>query len=102
MMKRDTFELIQTLEGSIEPYAETYVDEKHLANLKEWCELHERITDEIIRCANMGSLRCYWSAKDIIDYAREYLRTMSNDLDDYIEAWNIEESAKETDDENYF
>ena len=29
MMKRDTFELIQALEGSIEPYAETHVDEKH-------------------------------------------------------------------------
>ena len=48
-MKRDTFELIQALEGSIEPYAETHVDEKHLANLKEWCELHERITDEIAK-----------------------------------------------------
>ena len=102
MMKRDTFELIQVLEGSIEPYAETHVDEKHLKNLKEWCELHERITDEIIRCANMSNLRCYWSAKDIIDYARGYLRTTSDNLDDYIQEWNIEESAKETEDDNCF
>ena len=50
-MKRDTFELIQALEGSIEPYAETHVDEKHLANLKEWCELlaHEYTLGKLYR-----------------------------------------------------
>ena len=72
-MKRDTFELIQALEGSIEPYAETHVDEKHLANLKEWCELHERITDEI--------------AKRIASYGPEYVQVSlegSKKTNDYI------------------
>ena len=102
MMKRDTFELIQALEGSIEPYAETHVDEKHLANLKEWCELHERITDEIAKVANTSNLRCYYSAREIIDYAREHLRNIDQYLGDYINNWNYDELAEEPDEENYF
>lgn len=102
MMKRDTFELIQALEGSIEPYAETHVDEKHLANLKEWCELHERITDEIAKVANTSNLRCYYSAREIIDYAREHLRNIDQCLGDYISNWNYDELAEEPDGENYF
>lgn len=90
-MKRDTFELVQALEGSIEPYAETHADEKHLAKLKEWCELHERITDEIVKAANASSLRCYYSAKEIIDYARQHLKEVNDYLDEYIKMWDIEE-----------
>ena len=101
-MKRDTFELIQALEGSIEPYAETHADEKHLANLKEWCELHERITDEIAKVANTSSLRCYYSAREIIDYAREHLRNIDQYLGDYINNWNYDELTEEPDKENYF
>jgi hypothetical protein len=101
-MKRDTFELIQALEGYIEPYAETHVDEKHLANLKEWCELHERITDEIAKVANTSSLRCYYSSKEIIDYAREHLRNIDQYLGDYINNWNYDELSEETDEENCF
>ena len=101
-MKRDTFELIQALEGSIEPYAETRVDEKHLTNLKEWCELHERITDEIAKVANTNNLRCYYSAREIIDYAREHLRNIDQYLGDYINNWNYDELAEEPDGENYF
>lgn len=101
-MKRDTFELIQALEGSIEPYTETHVDEKHLANLKEWCELHERITDEIAKVASTSNLRCYYSAREIIDYAREHLRNIDQHLGDYINNWNYDELAEEPDGENYF
>lgn len=102
MMKRDTFELIKALEGSIEPYAETHVDEKHLVNLKEWCELHERITDEIAKVANTSNLRCYYSAREIIDYAREHLRNIDQYLGDYINNWNYDNLAEEPDGENYF
>lgn len=102
MMKRDTFELIQALEGSIEPCAETHVDEKHLANLKEWCELHNRITDEIAKVANTSNLRCYYSAREIIDYAREHLRNIDQYLGDYINNWNYDELAEEPDGESYF
>ncbi len=101
-MKRDTFELIQALEGSIEPYAETHVDEKHLANLKEWCELHERITDEIAKVANTSNLRCYYSAREIIDYASEHLRNIDQYLGVYINNWNYDELAEEPEGENYF
>ena len=90
-MKRDTFELIQALEEPIEPYAETHADEKHLANLKEWCELHERIIDEIVKAANASSLRCYYSAKEIIDYARQHLKEVNDYLGEYIKMWDIEE-----------
>ena len=94
-MKRDTFELVQALEGSIEPYAETHADEKHLANLKEWCELHERITDEIVKAANASNLRCYYSAKEIIDYARRHLKEVNDYLGEYIKMWDIEEGFEE-------
>lgn len=101
-MKRDTFELIQKLEGNIEPCAETNIDNEHLANLKEWCELHERIIDEIISCADDEDLREYYSAEKIISYARSYLRDVQDKLDDYISEWNIKESAKEAEDNYYF
>ena len=101
-MKRDTFELIQKLEGNIEPCAETNIDNEHLANLKEWCELHERITDEIAKVANISNLRCYYSAREIIDYAREHLRNIDQYLGDYINNWNYDELAEEPDRENYF
>ena len=91
-MKRDTFELIQKLEGNIEPCAETNIDNDHLSNLKEWCELHERITDEIVKAANASSLRCYYSAKEIIDYARQHLKEVNDYLGEYIKMWDIEES----------
>lgn len=71
-MKRDTFELIQALEGLIEPYAETHIDEKHLQNLKEWCDIHLKMTEAIADCAK-STLGCYKSASDIIMYARSYL-----------------------------
>lgn len=87
MTKRDTFELIQKLEGNIEPLAETNIDEKHLANLKEWCELHEQITDEICKVANKEDLRCYKSAKEIINYARKHLEEINTYLTEYIQKW---------------
>lgn len=89
-MKRDTFEIVKALEGSIEPIAETNVDEKHLANLKEWCELHEQITDEIFKVANKEDLRCYKSAKEIIDYARKHLEEINTYLTEYIQKWGID------------
>lgn len=87
-MKRDTFEILKALEGSIEPIAETNIDEKHLANLKEWCDLHEQITDEICKVANNDELRCYKSAKEIIDYARKHLEEVNAYLTEYIQKWN--------------
>ena len=90
MMKRDTFELIQKLEGNIEPLAETNIDEKHLVNLKEWCCLHEQITDEICKIANNDELRCYKSAKAIIDYARKHLEEINTYLTEYVQKWEDE------------
>jgi hypothetical protein len=87
-MKRDTFEIIRALEGSIEPLAETNIDEKHLANLKEWCDLHEQITDEILKVANNEGLRCYNSAKEIIDYARKHLAEVNTYLTEYVQKWD--------------
>ena len=86
-MKRDTFELIQVLEGSVEPLAETNIDKKHLANLKEWCELHDRITTEILLVADKKDLRCYSSAKDIIDFARKHLEEINTYLTEYVQKW---------------
>lgn len=91
-MKRDTFELIQALEGSIEPCAEGHIDSKHLANLKEWCELHDKIMCELMDCAKSDSLRCYGSAREIIDYARQYLTEIYEWLDDYVSEWNERDS----------
>ena len=85
--KRSTYEIIKSLEGSIEPIAETNIDEKHLANLKEWCELHDSITTEILWVADKKDLRCYKSAKTIIDYARNYLKELNSYLTNYIEKW---------------
>lgn len=87
-MKRDTFEILKALEGSIEPIAETNIDEKHLANLKEWCDLHEQITDEICKVANNDELRCYNSAKEIIDYARKHLEEVNTYLTEYVQKWD--------------
>lgn len=101
MMKRDTFELIQKLEGNIEPCAETNIDNEHLANLKKWCELHECIIDEIINCTDDEDLRRYYSAEKIISYARSYLRDVSDKLDNYIQEWNEYES-RDNEEENYF
>lgn len=101
-MKYDTFELIQKLDGNIEPCAETNIDIEHLANLKAWCILHERITDEIAKVANTSNLRRYYSAREIIDYAREHLRNIDQYLGDYINNWNYDELAEEPDGENYF
>ena len=42
--KRTTYEIIKSLEGSIEPIAETNIDEKYFNNLKEWCDLHDLYT----------------------------------------------------------
>lgn len=94
-MKRDTFELIQKLEGNIEPYAETNIDIEHLANLKEWCILHERITDEIAKVANNCDLRSYKSAKDIIDFARQHLEQVNSYVGEYIQNWKDEEHSSE-------
>ena len=85
--KRTTYEIIKSLEGSIEPIAETNIDEKHLANLKEWCELHDNITTEILWVADKKDLRYYKSAKTIIDYARNYLKELNSYLTEYIEKW---------------
>lgn len=89
-MKRDTFEIIKALEGSIEPIAETNIDEKHLANLKEWCELHDRITTEILWVADKKGLMCYESAKEIIDYARKHLEEINTYLTEYAQKWEVE------------
>lgn len=96
-MKRDTFELIQALEGSIEPCAETNIDIEHLANLKAWCMLHERITDEIAKVANNRDLHSYKSAKDIIDFARQHLKQVNSDVGEYIQNWKGEERSSEED-----
>lgn len=87
-MKRDTFELIKALEGSIEPCAEAHYDSIHLANLKEWCELHDQIIGELMDCAKSDSLRCYGSAKEIIDYARFHLKEVYNYIGEYISEWS--------------
>ena len=100
MIKRDTFELIQKLAGNIEPCAETNIDNDHLANLKEWCELHERIIDEIISCADDEDLREYYSAERIISYARSYLRDVQDKLDNYIPQWN-EYETKDSDNNDF-
>ena len=97
MMKRDTFELIQALEGSIEPCTETNIDIEHLANLKAWCVLHERITDEIAKVANNCDLRSYKSAKDIIDFARQHLEQVNSYVEEYIQNWKGEERSSEED-----
>jgi len=86
--KRTTYEIIRSLEGSIEPLAETNIDEKHLANLKEWYGLHEQITNEICKVANNENLRCYKSAKEIIDYARKHLEEITTYLTEYIQKWD--------------
>ena len=101
-MKYDIFELIQKLEGSIEPCAETHVDEKHLANLKEWCELHRNITKELFICADNEELRKFYSAGRIIDYARSYLRDVQDDLDNFISTWNEQESKNSKKDDVCF
>ena len=71
-MKRDTFELIQALEGNIEPCADSHIDSQHKANLKEWCDIHMRMTEAIADCAK-STLGCYASASEIIMYARLHL-----------------------------
>lgn len=100
-MKRDTFELIQKLEGSIEPCADINIDNEHLANLKEWCDLHKCIIDEIIGCADDEDLREYYSAEKIISYARSYLRGVQDKLDNHILEWDKYES-KSNEEENFF
>ena len=71
-MKRDTFELIRALEGEIEPVADSHIDSQHIANLKEWCDIHMRMTEAIADCAK-STLDCYASASEIIMYARLHL-----------------------------
>lgn len=71
-MKRDTFELIQALEGEIEPVADSHIDSQHKANLREWCDIHMRMTEAIADCAK-STLDCYASASEIIMYARLHL-----------------------------
>ena len=87
-MKRDTFELIRILEGDVKPCADSHIDKKHLANLKEWCDISERMTDEILDCANADSLESYASAKEIIDYSRRYLIDLYKKIDCYINDWD--------------
>jgi hypothetical protein len=88
--KRTTYEIIKSLEGSIEPIAETNIDQKHFNNLKEWCDLHDLITSEILWVTDKEDLRCYDSAKTIIDYARNYLKELNSYLTEYVQKWSDE------------
>lgn len=71
-MKRDTFELIQKLEGSIEPCADTIIDDIRFKNLKEWVDIHMKMTEAIADCAK-SDLGQYKSANEIIRYAKCHL-----------------------------
>ena len=92
-MKRDTFELIEALEGDIEPYAETHVDEKHYANIKEWVDIHDKMTGRLLDIANRDSMTCYYSANQIIQYAREHLEEIYNWIGSYLEEWDNENKS---------
>lgn len=90
--KFDVFEIIQALMGSIEPYAETNIDKQHLANLKEWCDLHRRITEIIAKAANASNLKSYYSANKIVEEARYYLTDINADIGMWWDNWKDEEN----------
>lgn len=86
--KKFTFtDLILNLYGNIEPVADAHIDSKHLENLKWWCDIHCWITDKLVEVASADGLMCYGSAKEIIDYAREYLRESYGDLSELLDSW---------------
>ena len=85
-----TFELIRKLEGSIEPQAEAHFDEIAYRNLREWMELHNAITDEILTAADHTGLMCYASAEKIVLRARDYIKECYERLGEFIEAWDSE------------
>lgn len=86
-------ELVEALEGDIEPYAETHVDEKHYANIKEWVDIHDKMTRRLLDIANRDGLTCYYSANQIIQYAREHLEEIYNWIGSYLEEWDNENKS---------
>ena len=86
-----TFELIRKLEGSIEPQAEAHFDKIAYRNLREWFELHNAITDEILTAADHSGLMCYSSAEKIILRAREYIKECHKRLGEFIMDWEEEQ-----------
>ena len=93
--KFDMIEIIQALMGSVEPYAETNIDTQHLENLKEWCDLHRRITEIIAKAANASNLRRYYSANKIIEEARYYLTDINADIATWWDNWKAEDEAED-------
>lgn len=89
MSEFSTFDLIRKLEGGIQPAADGYLDDKAYTNLKEWLELHQAVTDELITAADCEGLRCYGSADKIITRARQHLKDVRDELNEYLQKWGV-------------
>jgi predicted RNA-binding protein associated with RNAse of E/G family len=89
MTALSTFELIKKIEGGIQPAADSYLDDKAYTNLREWLELHQAVTDELITAADSDSLKCYASADKIISRARQHLKDIRDEIDVYLLKWGV-------------
>ena len=75
----ENIDVVKKLIGNINPVGETNTDNERFENLKEMCDLIEKLTEEVADMADRNRHSHEFSVKRSVNFAYEFMKNLSDD-----------------------